>query len=234
MINMKRVLLVLILAIVLLLMFGCAQNSDNNLTLQTDNPLEQNEITSASSEQKVDPEENPFETPSVGGELTVICEYVKQTGSASNQFAVWVEDIYGNYINTLYVTQWTANGGYINRPDSIALWVDKSSIDSMPDYYIDAISGATPKASGTQSYTWNLRDINGELVPNGEYIVYVIGTLRWKNYVLYSANLTFGEESFTVEAKAEYIYEASDKQQALTDTSPENEMINEVTISYIP
>ena len=168
------------------------------------------------------------------GEVVVTFHYEKQSGSASNQYAIWVEDMDGNYINTLYATKWTANGGWGNRPDSIALWVEKSGIASMPDYYVDAVSGATPKASGIQSYSWNLKDINGETVSPGEYKVFVEGTLRWKNYVLYTAVVAIGDAPVSVEADAEFIYEASDRQAALTDDSPENSMIGAVTVNFVP
>ena len=171
-------------------------------------------------------------TPS--GEVTVAFDYKKQSGSASNQYAIWVEDMDGNYINTLFATKWTAGGGFNSRPDSIALWVEKSGIASMPDYYVDAISGATPKASGSQSYTWNLKDINGDSVLPGEYKIFVEGTLRWKNYVIYTAVVTIGDVPEAVEADAEFVYEASDKQAALTGDSPENSMIGAVTVSYFP
>ena len=84
--------------------------------------------------------------------LTVEFNYEKISGSASNQFAVWIEDMNGKYINTLYATRWTANGGYKNRPDSIALWVEKSNLESMSKAEVDAIAGATPSA-GSVSYT---------------------------------------------------------------------------------
>jgi hypothetical protein len=124
-------------------------------------------------------------------------------------------------------------GGYKTRPDSIALWVEKSDIASMPDYYVDAVSGATPKA-GTQSYSWNLKDINGETISHGEYKFFVEGTLRWKNYVLYSGIITIGDTPATVTAEVDFIYEASDRQAALTSDSPENSMIGAVTASFIP
>ena len=94
-----------------------------------------------------------IEPPSFeSGMLTITFDYEKQSGSASNQYAVWIEDMNGNYINTIYATQWTAKGGYKNRPDSIALCVDKSDLASMPDYYVDAISGATPRAGNVSYY----------------------------------------------------------------------------------
>ena len=168
------------------------------------------------------------------GEVVVTFDYEKQSGSASNQYAIWVEDMEGNYVNTIYATKWTANGGFKSRPDSIAIWVEKSDISSMPDYYADAVSGATPKASGNQSYTWNLKDINGDTVSPGEYKILVEGTLRWKNYVLYSGEIMIGDAPVTIQADAEYTYETSDRQTALTSDSPENAMIGAVTVSFVP
>ena len=168
------------------------------------------------------------------GEIVITFDYEKISGMASNQFAVWVEDMDGNYINTIYATQWTANGGYKNRPDSVAMWVEKSGIASMPDYYVDAIAGATPKVSGSQSYAWNLKDINGSTVSPGEYKFFVEGTLRWKNYVLYSGVITISDEPVTVQADVEFVYEKSNNQAALTEDSHENAMIGAVTASFTP
>ena len=104
----------------------------------------------------------------------------------------------------------------------------------MPDYYVDAVAGATPKVSGRQSYAWNLKDINGDTVPHGEYKFFVEGTLRWKNYVLYSGVITIGDEPVTVQAGVEFVYDESDNQAALTSDSPENAMITAVTASFTP
>ena len=177
--------------------------------------------------------ETPTPATQSGG-VVVTFDYEKQSGSASNQYAVWVEDMDGNYLNTIFATKWTASGGYKSRPDAVALWVEKSDIASMPDYYADAISGATPKSSGSQSYAWNLKDINGDIVPPGDYRVFVEGTLRWKNSVLYSGVITVGDATVTIQADAEFIYEASDKQAAMTGESPENAMIGAVTVSFVP
>jgi hypothetical protein len=167
------------------------------------------------------------------GTLTVIFDYEKISGSASNQFAVWVEDMDGNYINTLYATRWTANGGYKNRPDSITLWVEKSDLASMQKNEVDSISGVTPKA-GNLSYHWDLKDTNGNNVSPGEYMVFVEGTLRWKNHVIYSGIITIGDTPAVVTADANYIYEANDRQAAFTSDSPENAMIGAVMVSYVP
>ena len=167
------------------------------------------------------------------GTLTVTFDFERQSGSASNQFAVWIEDIEGNYVNTLYATQWTVQGGYRNRPDSIALWVEKSELTSMQKSDVDAVSGATPRA-GNLSYTWDLTDRNGDTVPHGEYMFFVEGTLRWRNYMLYCGLIAIGNETVTVQADVEFVYEASDRQAALTSASSENSMITAVTASFVP
>jgi hypothetical protein len=43
-----------------------------------------------------------------------------------------------------------------------------------------------------------------------------------------------GGNSFTVEADAEFIYEGSDRYDALTENSPENTMIGPVTVRFTP
>jgi len=103
----------------------------------------------------------------------------------------------------------------------------------MPSYYVDAISGATPK-TGEITFVWNLTDIDGNTVPPGEYRIFIEGTLRWKNYVLYSGVIEIGDSPSNVQADAEYVYAGSGNQSALTSDSPENTMIGAVTISYIP
>jgi hypothetical protein len=165
--------------------------------------------------------------------VIVSFDYAKQSGHASNQFAVWIEDVDGHYIQTLYATRFTANGGYANRPDSIPAWVAKSDLPSMTRAEADAITGATPK-SGTLSYIWDLTDKNGDAVAPGAYQFFVEGSLRWKNRVVYSGVIEVGGAAADAEASVEFIYEASADQSALDDAAPENAMIGPVTAAFIP
>jgi hypothetical protein len=98
---------------------------------------------------------------------------------------------------------------------------------------VDAIAGATPKA-GAQTYTWDLTDTDGNTVPPGEYWFIVEGSLRWKNRVLYSGVINIGGEATTAEALAEYTYEVSDDQPALSSESIENDMITAVKADFAP
>lgn len=171
--------------------------------------------------------------PPVSDAVTITFDYIKQSGYASNQFAVWIEDTEGNMVKTLYATRFTANGGYKNRTDAIPTWVEKSGLASMEKAEIDAITGPTPK-SGTLSYVWDLKDESGNRVAPGKYTFCVEGSLRWKNRVLYSGTIEVGDSQAAAQAEAKYFYEASADQQALTDQSPENAMLGKVTAAYIP
>jgi hypothetical protein len=163
--------------------------------------------------------------------VTVSFDYAKQQGYATNQFAVWIEDESGKLVKTLYVTEFTAKGGYEKRPDAIPTWVDHANLSTAKE--ADAVSGATPK-SGKLSYVWDLTDQNGVRVQNGIYTFVVEGTLRWKNQVLYSGTITLNGEAATAEGSAEYTFAASDDAPALTPESPESGMIANVVAAYIP
>ncbi len=165
--------------------------------------------------------------------VVISFEYEKQSGHASNQFAVWVEDLDGNLVKTLYVTNYTAKGGYVDRPDAIPLWVEKSGLKTMEKSHIDAITSATPD-TGTLSYTWDLKDEDGNPVLPGKYTFFVEGNLRWKNRILCSGVIPVNEDQVSVEAQANFLYEDSNEQEALTKDSPENSMIGSVTASFVP
>ena len=162
--------------------------------------------------------------------LEIAFKYERQSGTASNQFAVWIENMDGQLIKTLYATRFTATGGYKNRPDSIPVWVEKSGLASIPESEIDAISGATP-TSGDLSYYWDFTDLGGNKVAPVQYKFFVEGTLRWKNQVLCSGIIDMNSP-VTTEAEPEFSYKGSGSQPALTGSSAENGMIGTVTASF--
>lgn len=163
--------------------------------------------------------------------VAVTFDYQKQAGYASNQFAVWIEDANGSLVKTLFVTQFTAKGGSEKRPDAIPVWVKQSGLAQGAAQ--DAVSGATPK-SGSLRYVWDLTDQNGARVKDGTYTYYVEGTLRWKNHVLFSGEITLNGEAASSTATGTFSYAASDDQAALSDDAPEHNMIQNVVASYIP
>ena len=219
-----KLVLVIVTALLLMPSTACGDGQSESSTQGSETLTEANETPQDSGNTS---------RSAAAGEVAIKFDYEKISGMASNQFAIWIEDMDGNYVNTLYATRWTANGGYESRPDSIASWVSKSKLASMPKAKVDAIAGATPN-TGNLSYSWDLTDADGESVQSGEYKFFVEGTLRWKNHVVYSGVIALGDAPMTIDANMEFVYEASDGQAALTGESPENAMIGAVTASFVP
>ena len=115
--------------------------------------------------------------------------FTRQSGSASNQYAIWIENSEGRHVKTLYASRWTANGGYSRRPASIPLWIKQSDRPNMTQAQVDAVSGATP-ATGDVAYLWDGTNYLGEIVPAGVYTLILEGTLRWENQVYYRTPIT--------------------------------------------
>jgi hypothetical protein len=142
--------------------------------------------------------------------------FTRLSGSASNQFAVWVEDSQGRYIKTLYATKYTANGGWKRRETSIPVWVKKSGLSNLTNAQIDAITGATPR-TGALTYTWDGTDSGGAAVPSGNYILFLEATLRWENQVLYRVPIRLGQGAAATEVTAEYKGDAGADKNMIAD-----------------
>jgi len=142
--------------------------------------------------------------------------FTRLSGSASNQFAVWVEDSQGRYMKTLYATRYTATGGWKRRETSIPVWVKKSGLANLTNSQIDAVTGATPR-TGELTYTWDGTDLNGTAVPSGDYFLILEGTLRWENQVLYRAPIRFGRGAAAAEVSVEYTGEAGNDRNMIKD-----------------
>jgi len=129
--------------------------------------------------------------------------FTRQSGSASNQYAVWIENAQGQHIKTLFATRWTAAGGYRSRPTSIPTWVRQFNLANMDRNQIDAVSGATPR-TGAVVYTWDGTDSRGAAAPAGDYVMFLEGTLRWENLVLYRAPFRMGQGAAVPQVSVEY------------------------------
>jgi len=149
--------------------------------------------------------------------------FTRQTGSASNQYAIWIENAQGQHVKTLYATRWTANGGYRTRPASIPIWVRIFNLANMGRDQIDAVSGATPR-TGTVTYTWDGNysaasgtGSNGAPVPNGDYVLVLEGTLRWENQVLYRAPFRLGQGASTPQVSVQYTGNSTEERGMISD-----------------
>lgn len=77
--------------------------------------------------------------------------------SPSNVEAIWIEDSSNKFIKTLLV-----NGNI--RHIWLDLWIESSAQNK-----VDAKTGATRSSHGTLTCTWNGKDANGNIVPDGSY-----------------------------------------------------------------
>jgi len=142
--------------------------------------------------------------------------FTRQSGSASNQFAVWIENSQGQHVKTIYATRYTANGGYQRRASSIPVWVRQSGLSSLSKPQVDALTGATPR-NGTLTYTWDGTDSRGASVPAGNYVIILEGTLRWENQVLYRAPIRLGQGPAVPEVSVEYTGNPGAERVMITD-----------------
>lgn len=150
------------------------------------------------------------------GTVAIAFDFEERNTYSSNQFAIWIEDLEGNFIKTVYVTSFTANGGYKKREDAVPVWVEKSHIESASSKEIDAMSGATPK-SGSLMYIWDLTDKQGQSVVPKEYKFYVEATVYKENRVIYSGTIDISGENMTVLADAAYTTELAKEEAIITN-----------------
>ena len=157
------------------------------------------------------------------GKLEITVSYERQSGSGSNQYAIWIENAQGELVKTIFVTKFTAQGGYSFRPDCTPTWVNKANPASKSEQEIDAFSGATPQ-TGNHTYTWNLTDDKGNKVTTGEYTFYVEGTYLGKGKVLFKSVISVGDKTISVEPQPEFS----------SDETKNKGMITSVKATYLP
>ena len=152
----------------------------------------------------------------------LIFNFNRQSGHASNQFALWIEDSNGQYIKTIYATRYTASGGWRRRETSLPLWVKQSNLSRKNNTEIDVLTSATPR-SGNLIYYWDGTNSLGEAVSDGNYVIILEGTLRWENQAYYRAPLHLGQGVSIPEVSIEYIGDAGD----------DRDMINNVIVRVL-
>jgi hypothetical protein len=153
--------------------------------------------------------------------------FTRLSGSASNQFAVWIENAQGQHVKTLYATRYTANGGYKRREMSIPLWVRQSGLANMTSAQVDAVSGATP-GTGALEYVWDGTNSGGAAVPNGSYVIVLEATLRWGNQVYYRAPVNLGQGPAAAQVSSQ---NTADPERPLADA--DRVMISNVAVRVL-
>ena len=98
-------------------------------------------------------------------------EFIKGKAFNHPSFAVWIEDMEGNYIETLYVTKYVATGtfghgevepgkwknepGAVRRPATLPFWAHKRNIKAPDGLYVPSVETAIPDALTSATPTKN-------------------------------------------------------------------------------
>ena len=180
-------------------------------------------IACASSSSSSSPLRAMNDQEQAGQRLVVSFSYDKVKTIASSQFAFWIEDIDGNYVDTLYVTEYTARKGHRSRPNSLPQLVAIAKPAAMPPSEIDAISGATPK-SGDYSVIWHLTDRNGIPVIGSQFRYFMEATMNNGDNAVYSGIIALSGEAW--EERPNPVYSIPDSRY--------RSMITSVRVAYFP
>ena len=122
-----------------------------------------------------------------GGELTFTVRTVTQNGTYApkNVFVIWIEDADG-FVKTRKLR---AN----QRKQYLYTWKDASNYN-----VVDAITGSTLTSHQTHTVTWDCTDLEGNIVPDGEYTVRAEFTEKHDQGPLYSLSFTKGPEAQSI------------------------------------
>jgi hypothetical protein len=166
-----------------------------------------------------------------GKTLEVSFNYQKQAGPGSNQYAVWIENEKGEVVKTLFVTSFTTKGrvrgneqpmrGYVKRPNCVPTWVKASKASEKSDQQLDAFTGATPQASGLQTFVWDFTDQQGKAVQQGTYKVLVEATLYQASDIIYSGTFSTKDKSGAVVLTSTLTQPDEKHQGMITDVKAE-------------
>ena len=124
------------------------------------------------------------------GELTVSTTTSSAGGNYAprNIVAIWIEDDAGNFVKTLlaYAQE---------RKTHLNTWQETTTEAGSPYNVVDAITGATRTSHTTRNCSWDGTDIDGDLVTDGNYKVWMELTDKNATGNFSSFNFTKGTEA---------------------------------------
>ncbi len=115
------------------------------------------------------------------------------------QTAIWVEDLQGNYIRSLYVSGFSAN--IKEKQVHLPRWAKKSEFENT----IVRVTGASID-SGKHILYWDYKDSKGNLLTSGDYLIYA-EVAHWPhaNYSLQKVQVSLGDKSYLQVTKGDLV-----------------------------
>lgn len=131
-------------------------------------------LTSCVSQQNINDEVINLKTSPENGNTNLEVSFKKGKYFNHPSFAIWTEDLEGNYIETLYVTRfvgtgifghgelepgkWSDHPGNVRRPASLPYWAHKRNIKAADGLFVPSPETAVPDAltSATPTGNFNL------------------------------------------------------------------------------
>ena len=129
------------------------------------------------------PDVEPENRAATGGELSFTLRTVTQNGNYAPKhvLAIWIE------YNDGFVK--TRKAMAVARKQYLYTWKDASNYN-----VVDAITGPTISSHQTHTVTWDCTDLDGNIVPDGDYVVYAEFTEQHAQGPLYSLTFTKGPD----------------------------------------
>ena len=129
------------------------------------------------------PEEKNKDRAVSSGELSFTIRTVTANGNYSPKhvLAIWVES------NDVFVK--TRKAMASQRKQYLYTWAAASNFNT-----VDAITGPTLTSHQTHTVSWDCTDLNGDIVPDGDYVVYTEFTDKHAQGPLYSITFTKGPD----------------------------------------
>lgn len=108
----------------------------------------------------------PWLRAQTAGTLTVTATTSNAGGNYAprNIVAIWIETEQGNFVKTLLAYA-------ANRKTHLNTWEASTTAAGSAFNVVDAITGATRNSHDTRTCTWDGTDVNGNVVPDGNYKV---------------------------------------------------------------
>jgi hypothetical protein len=159
-----------------------------------------------------------------GNQLTL--EFIKGPSHNYPSMAIWVEDLEGKYLETLYVTRYVATGTYgrgelqpgqwsnqpgaARRPATLPYWAHKRGIRASDGLYIPSPENPVPDAltSATPSGNFNLNTFLSENKP-GKFRILLEINQAWDSNKFWTNNKYPGDLNYYGSLQPSLVYAAT-------------------------